>query len=334
MTIAFPHRPPKHGGPGSFQMRMEAILKEKGWDIVYPGSKQQPDVIMVVGGTRKVGWLLKHKLKGVPIICRLDGINWLHRKTKGSKKKWVLNEFRNFLFQVIRKFLATHVIYQSAFVKDWWDKKGWKTRAGYSIIHNGVDLTTFKPSMSGNGLISLLAVEGNLDYSPYAVGLLNKLQDELNNGSPFKSLSVYGGFQSEGNRSIINPQIDYRGKVPRSELPNVYKNAIYVSLDVNAACPNTVIEALASGIPVIGFDTGALSELVPKEAGAIIPYGSDPWELDFPDAESLYKASVRVKENWDAYSRAARKHAVENFDIQDIAAKYINMIESVLTPKN
>ena len=44
--------------------------------------------------------------------------------------------------------------------------------------------------------------------------------------------------------------------------------------------PNSVIEALACGLPVVSFDTGALPELVTPGAGRVVAYGGDPWRLD------------------------------------------------------
>lgn len=329
MIISFPHRPQKEGGPGSFQERLETVFLKTGWEILYQDSKKKPDAVLVVGGTRKLGWLIKQRIRGVPVIYRLDGINWIHRKTNVSVKKWLLNETRNLLFQIIRSFIATHIIYQSTFVRDWWNKKGWRTTAGYTVIHNGVDIEKFKPRRSKANPISLLAVEGNLDYSPYAIELLNQLQEQLTD-LPFESIVLYGGFQSEESKKKLNKEIDYRGKVARSELPEVYTDAVYLSLDVNAACPNTVVEALASGIPVIGFDTGSLRELVSEQAGEIVPYGSDPWELSFPDIKSLMASAQKVNENWNLYAEGARKSAERNFNMEKVAERYVEVIESQL----
>lgn len=321
-TIAFPH-PPGKGGPGSFQTRFEKALQMQGWDIVYAADGVLPDVVMVVGGTKQLAWLWKMKRAGVPIVYRLDGINWLHRKLKVSIPYFITAEIRNLLNQIVRKYLTDLIVYQSQFVVDWWKKSGWNTDTPFVQIYNGVDLKTFRPQYDENAEVALLCLEGTLDYSPYAIDLLNYLQLELSNEL---SIIAYGGFQNSASQQKLHPDIQYKGKLKRAELPIAYQNAIYLSLDVNAACPNTVIEALASGIPIVGYDTGALKELVGDNAGCVVPYGSDPWGLQMPDISALVKAIKNVKQNYDEYALAARMRAEQQFGMSTIFRQYLNVI--------
>jgi hypothetical protein len=59
--------------------------------------------------------------------------------------------------------------------------------------------------------------------------------------------------------------------------------------------------ALASGIPVTGFDIGSLAELVPPEAGRLVPYGSDPYAMGMPDIRGLEDAAVQVLSGWERF---------------------------------
>lgn len=330
MTIAFPH-PPGHGGPGSFQLRFEKALKEEGHQIAYAGETAHPDLVFVVGGTRKLLWLWRMKRAGIPILYRLDGINWLHRKTKVSFKNYFIAESRNLLNKIIHSYLADHIVYQSNFVKRWWEREGWKNNINHSIISNGVDLNTFSSSYEPSQPTVLMCLEGTIDYSPYAIELLNRLSARLRGKLP---VVVYGGFQDPGNENKLSLDIDYRGKVAREDLSKTYKNAIYLSLDINAACPNTVIEALACGLPIVGYDTGALRELVPEHAGKIVDFGSNPWELGFPNVENLLNAILEVAEGWNNYSIGARKEAESNHSFNKIFKQYLILLETLEPAKS
>jgi glycosyltransferase involved in cell wall biosynthesis len=106
--------------------------------------------------------------------------------------------------------------------------------------------------------------------------------------------------------------------------------SIYLSLDINPACPNTVIEALACGSPVVAFDTGSLKELVPAGGGIIVPYGSDPWKLGYPDVDALVDAILKVKMNYAYYSANARKVSEERYSIKDMTGKYLEVIKKLV----
>lgn len=323
--IAFPHKP-GHGGPGSFQTRFEQALVQAGYEISYAGDKRKPDIIFVVGGTKRIGWLLRMKLKGVPIIHRLDGLAWLHRQQ--DWKTFLYGEWGNFLFKFIHAFLATHVVYQSSFVNKWWDKAGWRKPKSCSIIYNGVDLKHFRPISDHGKPISLLCVEGTLDYSPYAIDLLNYLQTELIEKSDCQRIVLYGGFQNIRNKSRLHPDIDYRGKVEREQLPTIYKNAVYLSLDVNAACPNTVAEALACGLPVAGFDTGALKELV-RDAGAVVDYGGNPWKRETPDFKALKEGLIEILESYEELAEKAKVLSAREYSLEKMVGSYLKVMDKL-----
>ena len=211
MIIAFPH-PPGESGPGSFQSRFETILNSNGHRIVYPSDSVKPDVILVVGGTKRIVWLHRMRERGVNVIYRLDGINWLHRKTKVSIKKWLIAEYRNWNNKLIHAFFSDYIIYQSQFVQKWWDRKGLVERKDYSIIYNGVDIEHFRPKKTKNLGLRLVCLEGTIDYSPYAVELINQLRSRL---SFDIKMELYGRFEKSNSIKLLHSSIDYRGSVAR-----------------------------------------------------------------------------------------------------------------------
>lgn len=321
MNICFPH-PPGSGGPGSFQLRFEDGLKKRGWTVSYARDSNEPDVIFVVGGTKKLFWLLKMKLNGIPIIYRLDGINWLHKKKNVGFKLYVLTEVRNWISKFIHAYLANKIIYQSKFVERWWNRSGWRKRKNTSIIYNGVELPKSEKNInneSSHDQKRLVILEGTIDYSPYAIRLINELAEKLPEEI---SVHLYGKFSNQNNEGKLHERISYFGFLDRSKVFDVLNGSVYLSLDINPACPNTVIEALSCGAPVVAFDTGALPELVKNGAGAIVDYGSDPWKLGYPDTSKLLDKIVEVFKNYTQMSKIARDLAFKYYDIGMMIDQY------------
>ncbi len=115
--------------------------------------------------------------------------------------------------------------------------------------------------------------------------------------------------------------------VPGEQIPEVDRSAhLLYSADVNAACPNSVIEALACGLPVLAYDTGALPEMISGGAGRIVPYGGDPWKLDSPDLPALVEAAGDILQNQDAYRRAARVRAEQVFSLERMVQGYLDAL--------
>jgi glycosyltransferase involved in cell wall biosynthesis len=98
------------------------------------------------------------------------------------------------------------------------------------------------------------------------------------------------------------------------------------SAEINAPCPNSVIEALACGLPVVSFNTGSLPELVQGDAGRTVEYSGDPWKLDPPDIRPLVEASVEILKNQETFRRGARAWAEEAFGVDKMVEGYLKML--------
>ena len=119
----------------------------------------------------------------------------------------------------------------------------------------------------------------------------------------------------------------FSGKIPGEQIPQVDRSAhLLFAADINAACPNSTIEALACGLPVVAFDTGALPELVTGDAGRVVPYGGDPWELEPPDVAGLARGAAEVLADQPRFRQAARRRAEEAFGLDRMVEGYLGCL--------
>ena len=319
-------------GVASFRLKFEDGLRARGVDITHDLS-QSSDAILVLAGTRQLLPLWTARSRGQRIVQRLDGINWVHKKRNTGLKHYLRAEYGNFILSFIRSRIATHVIYQSEFSLKWWEDWYGKTRVPSSVVHNGIDLNVYSPGETPTSPpYKLLLVEGSLGGG-YEMGLDNAIRLteilQAKHSLPVE-LTVLGKITDEHKKQVeakTNISINWMGSVPRERIPEIDRSAhIFFSADLNAACPNSVIEALACGLPVIAFDTGALNELVLNDSGRVTPYGGNPWNIDPPDVEALADASVEILQDQPRFRKSAREQAEKNLGLEMMVEKYIEVL--------
>ncbi|MBI1855239.1 MAG: glycosyltransferase family 4 protein [Chloroflexi bacterium] len=322
------------GGMSSFRNKFEAGLKTRGIEITHDAD-DSPDAILVIAGTKNIAPLVRARRRGVRIVQRLDGINWIHRKRNTGLRHFARAEYGNFVLSFIRSRIATHIMYQSEFSHKWWEDWYGKTRSSFSVVHNGVDLNIYRPNGIGELSVDryrLLIVEGSLGGG-YDMGLDNaiELAGTLAEkyGFPME-LMVVGQISKEHQaktQARSRTPIIWEGALPRERIPQIDRSAhLLFSADLNAACPNSVIEALACGLPVVAFDTGALNELVVGGSGRLVPYGGDPWKLDPPDIPALAEAAAHILRNQLRFRAAARAQAESALGLDKMMDGYLKAL--------
>jgi glycosyltransferase involved in cell wall biosynthesis len=263
-------------------------------------------------------------------------MNWLHRKLNTGLRHYLRSEVNNGLLAAIRSRLADAIIYQSQFSQAWWQRVYGPVKAQSAVIWNGLDLQAFSPDgpqERPSDHFRLLVVEGRL-AGGYVVGLNNAvgLLAELGKISDVRwELIVVGDVPSPERTRLSKAHPDlwitWAGTIPRQQVAALDRSAhVFFSADLNAACPNSVIEALACGLPVAAYATGALAELVTASAGCVVPYGGDPWKLDPPTAAPLAAAILQIAHGQDQYRPSARARAEEVFDINTVVENYLAIL--------
>jgi glycosyltransferase involved in cell wall biosynthesis len=324
-------------GPPNFQNRLIGALAGIGIRTHHHPSQNDYSALLINGGSRRLIEVYQARRRGVRIVQRLNGMNWIHRKKLTGIKHFVRSEWNNFLLAYIRKHLADKIIYQSNFSRTWWQKVYGKTPAGESVIYNGVDLNQFTPDGPHNrpeDHVRLLMVEGGLGGGNEQ-GLSNgiELASNIALSLPEEIELMVAGRVPEFLKNTLpeNPlvSINWAGSIPPDNIPFTDRSAhLLFSADLNAACPNSVIEALACGLPVVSYDTGALKEMVVGYAGKVVPYGSDYWNLKPPRVGPLAQAALEILANLQVYNEGAREHAKKEFDLNLIAKQYFQVLFS------
>jgi len=332
-------RIPGTAGPANFQKRLEIGLSRFGIQVSYDLSDQPYDAILVIGATRNLFDLRRARKRGIPVVQRLNGMNWIHRRVRTGLKHYFRAELNNLLLRVIRSTMANHVIYQSRFAQGWWEQVYGEAAVESSVVYNGVPLDNYTPEgemQRPHDHKVVLMVEGNLSGG-YEVGLemgvelARRLQLPQ---EPRVELHVAGN-APHAIRSKWDPSqnqfIQWLGLVSPDSIPKLDRSAhLLYSGDPNPACPNAVIEALACGLPVVAFDTGALPEIVTADAGRLAKYGGDPWLLDAPDLEALVGAALEVLEDQDRFREGARARAIEQFGLDRMVEGYLQVFQKLV----
>jgi len=323
------------GGLVSFQAKLSTALERCGIEISRDLNDPAYDAVLVTGGTRDLAGLYRARRRGVRVVQRLDGINWIHRRRRGDMRHFFRAEYGNQVLALIRQQFATHIVYQSAFVRDWWQDWFGKTRRPFAVIHNGVDLSVYTPDgphMRPTDRFRMLVVEGSLAGSlTTGLDLAIELAGHIAGDARFPlNLQVVGRVderkQYESQRRSRVP-VEFTGVVPREQIPTLDRSAhLLFSAEINAPCPNSVIEALACGLPVAAFQTGALPELVIGDAGRLVPYGGNPWKLERPNIAALASAAMDILTNPDHFRQSARNHAEEAFGLDQMVDRYLEIL--------
>lgn len=322
----------RSGGPASFYRKLSAGLQSRGVEVANGFDDQPYDAVLVINATRQLARLLSCRRKGIRIVQRLGAVNWLHRCLPVGPKEYVLSEVRNLTMRLVRSSLADHIVYQSRFVQDWWAAKFGPQSAPSTVIYNGVDLAQFDPSgprYESPVALCLMSVEGTQGADPFDIAI--SLGRALEQRDRRLEVLMFGDvWPRTRSRFGEYPFVNFKGSVPNAELPIFYRGAsLFVATDIiTAGCPNSVIEALACGVPVLGYDVGVFPELVPTSAGRPVKCHGNPWSVQPPgNLDGLAEAALQLVEGGDAFRQSARRVARERFGLDQMVDGYMRVLE-------
>jgi glycosyltransferase involved in cell wall biosynthesis len=180
------------------------------------------------------------------------------------------------------------------------------------VIHNPVDVARFRP----DGHVERVAF-ANPERPAIACVSFSANPRKGNAAIPEIASALSGAnFVLCGNfpEMAARPNVAKLGYVSRERLPDILRGChFFLMLSENEACPNVVLEALASGLPVLYRDSGGTPELVGPCGGAI-------------DGERIGDVFSRLNRDLPEARAAAHARAAGLFSMDAIFPRYIETI--------
>ena len=113
-------------------------------------------------------------------------------------------------------------------------------------------------------------------------------------------------------------KVKFCGQIPYSDMPHYYRQANCLIISSRfEGLPNSLLEAMASGLAIVSFDVGGVAEVLSPERGVLVPNG---------DEASLSKALASIAKNGALAGRlgtAAAAWARENLSWSRVASEYL-----------
>jgi len=319
-------RPGDVGGPLVKVKRLRAAFPEHWWrySVVYTLSNAPylPDVAIRI-----------FRRRGVPIVHNQNGVFY---------PAWFRGNWQARNARMARTYhAADHVFYQSAFCRKSADRFLGERSGPGEILYNAIDTRVFSPALESRDhphQIRFLVTGKIDDHLFYRLDSTLRGMAEARRRGLDCALAVAGWV---AERSLvrahalakqlgISDRVAFTGAYTQEEAPTIYRDAdAYVMTKHNDPCPNTVLEALACGLPVLYSDSGGVGELV-GPCGVALPC-EESWDAPrVPEPEAIGAGMLALAADRANLASAARARAVERFDIAHWLERHRQVFASLI----
>jgi glycosyltransferase involved in cell wall biosynthesis len=276
------------------------------------------------------GWLCRRSATKVPYIVSLRGSD-----VPGQNVRFKLDYkiFGPLVFKPIWKNAAALVACSEGLKKRALE---FMSSISIDVITNGVDLERFRPAGDRDKLgeaateaqpLRLVTV-GRLSATK-RVEILIEAVRILAENDPSIRLTIVGGgaLEAELRRSVaeagLGDTIEMTGRIDAEQMPQVYRqHHIFISASMQEGMSNAMLEAMASGLPIITTRCEGVDELIADNG--IVVDRAEPEQT----ADVIRKLAAKP-ETRKSLSIAARKRA-EKFSWDDVASSYLELYHKVL----
>lgn len=203
-------------------------------------------------------------------------------------------------------------------------------RVEIKVIPNGVDLDKFQAPSRQWTPVRMLFV-GRIVYQK---GLDLLLQALSGLGDRNWQLDLVGDgprladLRQQARQLGLSGNVKFRGWLSRDQLPGALSTAnLFVYPSRHEGMPNAVLEAMASGLPVLATRIAGNEELITEETGVLVPSN------DVEALRSGLKALLPDAPRRERMGAAARKRAAAEYSWRRIAQAYLDLMGGITREK-
>jgi sugar transferase (PEP-CTERM/EpsH1 system associated) len=256
-----------------------------------------------------------------------------------------LNFKYNLLRRAIRPIVHRYIAVSSE-LADWLVNTVGVRRDRVRRICNGVDIQLFHPRTEARREFGPQGFVASTNILVGTVGRMEAIKDQLTLVRGFLHLINIdadarsclrlvligdGGLREEAQQMVSAAGADSLVWFPgeRNDIPELMRGLdLFILPSLREGISNTILEAMASGLPVIATNVGGNRELVVDgETGMLVP-PSDP--IAMADAIQSY---LRDPAKLERHGQAGRKRAVEHFSIEKMVEGYLRVYDEVLAER-
>jgi glycosyltransferase involved in cell wall biosynthesis len=188
------------------------------------------------------------------------------------------------------------------------------------VIYNGVDLERFRPVRKKSNSPIKVLFAGNLTRRKGA-DLLPEIARRLNRGIV---IQYARGLRAKPHDFTSERLIDL-GSIEHSKMPKVYRQADILLLPtVREGLPLVVMEAMASGLPVVSTNCSSLPELIINGKGGFLCELGDV--QDFVEKINSLASSEALRSEMGQYNR---KMAENHLSLSRMVRNYQELFDEV-----
>jgi glycosyltransferase involved in cell wall biosynthesis len=341
------------GGPTTFVKNLSKYFTDKNISYEDSNHNNAQSILFPISYSKSV--LKKYKKQNKPIIQRLDGLSGFPWQRSSSMKSFFTKmryentgislkhqvKYMLDMFQIgnIYNNYSDLIIFQSKYCRDLcFDMMKPLPEEKYKIIYNGAHTDIFYPSTKLEiSSCPEFVITGRFRRNDMLLPVFDAL-DVLNRKYDFK-LKIIGPIEKEYmlEEAKSRSYVTLCGPMTREGISKeLRKSDIYIFASLNAPCPNALLEAIATGLPIVSYNYGSISELLSFSPDLIAETKASPNPLL---KSGLHLSAEALAEKLELTLNQFSKYkniAIENnqlFSFDKCGDQYLSAVQQQVTNK-